>query len=158
MDGKRPVGKYFEEWNVGDIYETNGHTITKADIVTFAGLSGDYNPLHTNLLFAKNSVFGERVAHGFLVIAITSGLINQMRLFEGTTEAYLGLAEAKFTQGVLVGDTIRCIGTVVEKRLTSKGGGLVKFQINTVNQKNEICQTRTSSILIKRAPTANQDS
>ena len=158
MDGKRPVGRYFEEWNVGDIYETNGHTITKADIVTFAGLSGDYNPLHTNLLFAKNSVFGERVAHGFLVIAITSGLINQMRLFEGTTEAYLGLAEAKFTQGVLVGDTIRCIGTVVEKRLTTKGGGLVKFQINTVNQKNEICQTRTSSILIRRAPTANQDS
>jgi len=158
MMENRPVGKYFEEWNVGDVFETNGHTITKADIVTFAGLSGDYNPLHTNFLYAKESVFGERVAHGFLIVAIASGLINQMRLFEGTTEAYLGIAEAKFTRGVLVGDTVRCIGNIAEKRITSKGGGLIKLQVNVVNQRNEVCQTRIANILITRRPAANKDS
>jgi acyl dehydratase len=75
-----------------------------------------------------------------------------MRLFEGTTEAYLGMSDTKFTKGVLVGDTIRCIGTITEKRLTSKGGGLTKIQIDIVNQRNEVCQSRVSNILIKREP------
>src|SRR3990170_4615863 len=75
-------GKYFEEWEVGDEFETGRRTVTEADIVIFAGLSGDYNPLHTNEEFAKKGVFGTRVAHGFLVHSISIGLINQTGFFD----------------------------------------------------------------------------
>lgn len=156
MEENRPVGKYFEEWEVGDVYRTNGRTVTSADIVLFAGLSGDHNPLHTNLLYAKNSVFGERVAHGFLVLAISSGQINQMRLFEGTTEAFLGLSELTFSKGVLPGDTIYSIGTVVEKRVTSQGRGFLKCQVQVVNQRGEVCSNRVGNFFIKRRPTGNK--
>ena len=152
MEVNRPPGKYFEEWNVGDMYVTNGRTITMADIVLFASLSGDHNPLHTNVLYAKNSVFGERVAHGFLILAISSGQINQMRLFEGTTEAFLGLSELTFSKGVLPGDTITSIGTIVEKRLTSQGRGLLRCQVQVVNQNGEACSNRIGNFFIKRKP------
>jgi acyl dehydratase len=152
MEGNRTPGKYFEEWNVGDTYVTNGRTISMADIVLFASLSGDHNPLHTNILYAKNSVFGERVAHGFLILAISSGQINQMRLFEGTTEAFLGLSELTFSKGVLPGDTITSIGTILEKRLTSQGRGLLRCQVQVVNQKGEICSNRIGNFFIKRKP------
>ena len=152
MEENRPIGKYFEEWNVGDTYKTNGRTITMADIVLFAGLSGDHNPLHTNILYAKNSVFGERVAHGFLILAISSGQINLMRLFEGTTEAFLGLSELTFSKGVLAGDTITTIGTIVEKRLTSQGRGLLRCQVQVFNQKGELCSNRAGNFFIKRKP------
>ena len=62
--------KYFEEWEIGKVYESTSRTITETDIVIFAGLSGDYNPLHTDEEFAKKSIFGTRVAHGFLVLSI----------------------------------------------------------------------------------------
>lgn len=152
MHKGRPAGKYFEEWNMGDVYQTNGRTITLTDISLFAGLSGDHNPLHTNVTYAKNSAFGERVAHGFLVLAISSGQINQMRLFEGTTEAFLGLSELKFQTGVLPGDTITSIGTVVEKRVSSQGKGIMKFEIKVVNQRGDICCTRQGNFIIKRKP------
>jgi 3-hydroxybutyryl-CoA dehydratase len=152
MKEDRPAGNYFEEWNLGDILETNGHTITKADIVNFAALSGDYNPMHTNVLHAKKTVFGERIAHGYLIVALTSGLINQSRLFERTTEAFLGASDLKFSKAVMVGDTIRCIVTITEKKLTSKGGGFITLQTDVFNQRDELCSTRKTSFLIKRRP------
>lgn len=155
MKGNRPQGKYFEEWNVGDVFQTNGRTITMTDIVLFAGLSGDRNPLHTDILYAKNSVFKERVAHGLLVLAINSGQFNQMRLLEGTAEAFLGYSELKFTKGVLAGDTITAVGTVVDKKLSSKGKGLLKFEVKTLNQRGEICSTGIANVMVKRKSTEN---
>ena len=66
-------GKYFEDWEIGKAYESASRTITETDIVNFAGLSGDYNPLHTDEEFAKSNLFGTRVPHGLLILSISSG-------------------------------------------------------------------------------------
>ena len=73
-----------------------GRTITEADVVNFAGISGDFNPLHMDDEFAKNNMFGKRVAHGALGLIVSTGLSNQMGIFEGTTIAFLELT-AKYT-------------------------------------------------------------
>ena len=82
----RPPGRYFEEFEIGDTLETVGRTVTETDIVLFAGVSGDYNQLHTDAEFAKGALFGERVAHGLLGLAIASGLAARMDFAEGTVQ------------------------------------------------------------------------
>jgi hypothetical protein len=79
----QPRGLTFEQFNVGDTHICQGRTITEADVVHFAGISGDYNPLHTNEEYGKTTPFGGRIAHGVLVLAIATGQINQTGLFEG---------------------------------------------------------------------------
>jgi acyl dehydratase len=144
------AGKHYEDWNIGDEYVTASRTITETDIVLFAGLSGDHNPMHTNEEFAKKGFFKTRVAHGFLVLAVSSGLINQMRLFEGTTEAFLGLKDLKFSRGVLPGDSIKSIGRVLEKKVSSQGKGIISFEVRVVNQRGEEVSSRIGVFMIKR--------
>jgi acyl dehydratase len=144
-------GRYFEDWQVGEEFETSRRTITEADIVIFAGLSGDYNPLHTNEEFAKKTVFGTRVAHGFLVHSISIGLINQTTLFDGTVVAQKGHKNIVFTKGVVSGDTIYVKVKVVEKNNQGKPDrGEVVFDVEVINQKEEICSKSTRTLLIKK--------
>ena len=84
-----PRGLYFDEFEIGDQCISQGRTVTESDVVAFAGLSGDFNPLHTDLEFCKRSQFGERIAHGMLVASIATGLANWTGIFEGTTLALL---------------------------------------------------------------------
>jgi len=81
-------GLYLEDFEIGKVYESCGRTITESDVVNFAGLSGDFNPLHMDEEFGKNNMFGKRVAHGMLGPVIMTGLSNQTGLFEGTTIVY----------------------------------------------------------------------
>lgn len=149
-------GKYFENWQVGEEFETGRRTMTEADIVIFAGLSGDYNPLHTNEEFAKSTVFGTRVAHGFLVHSISIGLINQTTLFDGTVVAQKGHKNIVFTKGVLAGDTIYAKVKVVEKSDQGKSDrGEVVFDVEIINQNEEICSKSTRTLLIKKKDQKN---
>ena len=85
MPELRPVaGLYFEEFSVGDSITSQGRTVTEADIVNFAMLSGDWNPLHTDAEIAKSTVFGERIAHGMLVLSMATGLADRMGFINGT--------------------------------------------------------------------------
>ena len=77
----QPRGMYLEDFEVGKVYESGGRTITEADIVNFAGVSGDFNPLHMDEEFAKTNLFGKRIAHGALGFIISTGLSNQTGLF-----------------------------------------------------------------------------
>jgi acyl dehydratase len=83
--------QYFEDIQVGDEYVSPGRTVTEADIVAFAGLSGDYNVLHTDAEYMKSSIFGERIAHGLLGLAISSGLGTRAVARPFATLAFLGL-------------------------------------------------------------------
>jgi acyl dehydratase len=83
------MGLYWEEFEEGKEYITRARTVTEADVVAFAGLSGDFNPLHTDAEFMRASQFGERIAHGMLVSSISTGLSSQMGWFEGTTLALM---------------------------------------------------------------------
>jgi acyl dehydratase len=148
----RPRGRYFEEIQVGDRYESPARTVTETDIVLFAGLSGDYNQMHTDAEFAKGTRFGERVAHGLLVLSIASGLVTRLGFIEQTVEAFTGL-EWKFRGPVLIGDTIRVRTKVRRKRAAAQlGGGFVFIDLEVLNQRDEVTQRGTWTILMKGAP------
>jgi len=101
------MGRFWEEFSVGEVLVTGRRTIDGGDVSRFAGLTGDFNPLHVDAEFAKTTPFGERVAHGILTLAVSNGQQNLGGWFEGTTLALLGLDLLKFTTPVKFGDTIR---------------------------------------------------
>ena len=152
-NAKRPAGKYLEEFAVGEIIETAGRTVTEADIVFFAGLSGDYNPLHTTEEWAKNTPMGGRIAHGILVAAIASGLRMQSRMTEGTAIALLDIKET-FTAPTRAGDTVRCRMTITEvKPSRSKPDrGIVKYDCDVINQNDVVVIHQEIGVMVRRRP------
>ena len=132
---------YFEDFEVGATFATAARTITESDVTTFADLSGDDNPLHVDREFAERGPFGERIAHGLLVLSIAAGLGIQTGIFSGTNLAFLGLEDWRFVGIVKFGDTIRMESTVVETRPTSKPGrGVVRIEQEIKNQRDEVVQ------------------
>jgi 3-hydroxybutyryl-CoA dehydratase len=148
----RPRGQYFEEFEIGAAIETPARTITETDVVLFAGLSGDYNQLHTDAEFAQGTLFGERVAHGLLGLSIASGLASRLGFVEGTAEAFTAL-EWKFRRPVKIGDTIRVrLSAVQKKEVPRLGGGFVVFDVAVLNQRDEAVQKGTWTVLVRSAP------
>ena len=144
-------GKNFDQFTVGDEFETAARTITEADVVQFAGLSGDYNPLHTDEESMKDSPFKGRIAHGMLLASIATGQANQLGIFEGSSIAVLSIS-LKFTNAVRFGDTVRTILTCKEKKESSKPDrGTGTFDIKMVNQRNETVMESQWVVLLKRA-------
>lgn len=144
----KPRGVYFEEFEVGTEVVSPGRTITETDIVTFAGLSGDYNPLHTDAEFAKGTPFGQRVAHGLLVLSIASGLADRLGFIEGTALAFRELTW-KFSQPVFMGDTLCVKARCKElKPMPRLGGGLVIFEVRVVNQEDKTVQKGEWQVLV----------
>jgi 3-hydroxybutyryl-CoA dehydratase len=153
----RPVGSrrglYFEEFAVGDSLTTVGRTITEADIVGFAALTGDWNQMHTDAVYSAGSMFGERVAHGLLGLSVASGLAVRLGFMDETVLAFMGL-DWKFRNPIRIGDTIHVRGTVTETRPMARlGGGLVTFTLEVLNQHDEVTQKGTWTILVKSQPT-----
>src|SRR5438046_6486454 len=144
--------RYFDDIQVGEEYESPGRTVTEADIVIFAGLSGDYNVLHTDAEFMKQSIFGERIAHGLLGLAIQAGL------FTRATQAYATLAFVglrwKFEGHIKNGDTIRPRAKVIGKKETAKPDrGLATVERTAVNQRGDVVQERETDLIVERRHT-----
>jgi acyl dehydratase len=130
-------GKKFDEFETGQEFRTASRTITEADVSTFAGLSGDFNPLHTDEEYGKDTPFGGRIAHGLLAVAVSTGQANQLGIFEGTTVALMSMS-FKYTGAVKFGDTIYTVLKVGEKKETSKPDrGVITFEVSTLNQNDE---------------------
>ena len=145
------TGLYWEEWEIGAEFVTSARTITETDIINFAGISGDYNPLHIDEEFCRNTQFGTRIAHGPLVYSIATGLIFQLHLYDDTLIAFLGFNSLKFTKPVKIGDTIHARVEVIEKRESSKPDrGIMKRLLQVLNQKNELVQEGVQAFLLKR--------
>jgi 3-hydroxybutyryl-CoA dehydratase len=143
------AGLYFEEFTVGQKIVTVGRTIAESDIFTFAGFSGDYNQIHTDAEFAKTTPFGQRIAHGLLGLAITSGLAMRTGVLEGTVIAFREISEWKFSKPVFIGDTIHADLTITEtKSLPRLGGGSVTIVFDVRNQKNETVMKGTWVVLV----------
>jgi acyl dehydratase len=144
------VRQFFEDIQVGDEYASPGRTVTEADIVAFAGLSGDYNVLHTDAEFMKTSIFGERIAHGLLGLAIASGLGTRAIARPFATLAFLGL-RWRFKGPIKIGDTIKVSLKVTAKRETSKPDrGIVTLQRRVLNQRGELVQEGDTELMIER--------
>src|ERR1700683_1602002 len=119
---------YYEDFAIGKVLESRGRTVTEADIVNFAGLSGDFVELHTNEEFAKKSPFGRRIAHGALVFSISTGLMTQMNLVNDTVIAFYGMDKLRFTGPVFIGDTVRVVKRVTELKAKDAERGIVTFE------------------------------
>jgi acyl dehydratase len=146
-------GRYFEEFTVGEVLVTGRRTVDGGDVSRFAGLTGDFNPLHVDAEFAKTTPFGERVAHGILTLAVSNGQQNLGGWFEGTTLALLGLDRLKFPLPVKFGDTVRTEMTVKETRPSSKPDrGVLVFDVAVLNQRGETVCTYEEAVLMKRKP------
>lgn len=142
-------GLYFEEFEVGDSMKSPGRTITEADIVAFCGLSGDFNELHSNVEYAKQSLFGKPVAHGLLGLAVASGLAGRLGFLESTAQAFMGL-EWKFKRPIFAGDTIHVRATVAQKKEVKQlKGGVVVLDVAVLNQSDEVVQEGRWTVLMK---------
>lgn len=141
---------YFDDFYVGQEFITKARTVTEADIVNFAALSWDTNQLHTDAEFAKKTPFGERIAHGMLGLVIHAGLSQMMGITEGTIIAFLGLTWS-FPLPIRIGDTIHVVQRVKEMKETSNPErGVLTFEKEVVNQKGEVVQKGTTTILLVR--------
>lgn len=146
-----PPRRYFEEIEVGEEYESPGRTVTETDIVLFAGLSGDYNVLHTDAEFMKTSIFGERIAHGLLGLAIQAGLFTRATA-PYATRAFVGL-RWKFKGPIKIGDTVRLRARVTAKKDASKPEcGIVTIDRTVLNQRDEVVQEGETDLLVERRP------
>ena len=141
---------YYDDFSLGQKFVSKGRTITEADLVNFAGFSGDFNPLHTDEVFARKTPFGRRIAHGVGILAITTGLNQSLGIFEGSIIAFLGL-EWDFLKPVFIGDTIRLVITVDFKRETMHPDrGIIFFDAEVLNQNDEVVQKGKRKIMILR--------
>ena len=144
-------GRYFEEFKVGEVLVTGRRTVEGGDVSRFAGLTGDFNPLHTDAVFASQTPFGARVAHGILTLAVSNGQQNLSGWFEGTALALLGLDRLRFTAPVKFGDTIHTEMTVKQARESSRADrGVVTFDVVVKNQRDEVVCTYEENVLMRR--------
>jgi acyl dehydratase len=147
-------GRYFEDFTIGEALVTSRRTITEADIVNFAGLSGDFNPLHTDEVYGQSTPFGGRIAHGMLIVSVGTGLVNQTGWFVGTTLALLEITR-KFVGVVKPGDTVHVAMDVASARESSRQDrGIVTFNTRIVNQRDETVIEGQEVVLLRRRPSA----
>jgi len=146
-------GLYFEQFEVGLQILTPGRTITETDIVNFAGLSGDYNQIHTDAAYSATTPFGKRVAHGLLVLSIVSGLAVRTGIMDETVIAFREVKAWKFALPVFIGDTLYALLEVVDKKsLPRLGAGSVEINIKVINQDDAVVMKGAWVVLVSLQP------
>jgi 3-hydroxybutyryl-CoA dehydratase len=154
-EGMARRGLYFEEFVVGQTFTTAARTITEADIVSFAGLSGDYNSIHTDAVYAAQGNFGQRVAHGLLVLSIASGLAVRSGIMEGTVLLWRDIGDWKFSRPVYIGDTVHVrLGIESTKALPRMGGGSLSLKIQVMNQADDVVMSGHWTMMVQSKPEA----
>jgi len=143
---------YFEDIEIGSKLVTKGRTITEADLVNFAALTWDTYPLHTDAEWASKTVFGERIAHGMLVLSYAMGL--SMSHNAGLkVVAFYGMEKLRFTGPTKIGDTIHVESEVLEKDDKGRKGGVVTSRFTVKNQRGETAiETVTKALISRRSP------
>jgi len=149
--------KYLEDLHAGDTFTSAARTITESDLTAFAGLSGDFNPIHTDVEFAKETPYGQRVVYGLLGLSMLTGLLDRTGLFSGSAIAMLGIRDWTFTAPLFIGDTIRFRLTIVDVRRARSGDrGVVQRHFELMNQRDEVVQKGHIDILVRARETADQ--
>jgi acyl dehydratase len=139
---------YFDDVEVGQQWESLGRTITEADLVNFAGISGDFNPIHVDHEFARQTPFRRPIAHGLLVFSVASGLTLYCPPMR--TLAFLGIRDWELKEPIFIGDTIRVRGKVVAKEERSRGRrGVITWHREIVNQEGKVVQVGQTLTLVE---------
>lgn len=140
---------YFEDLRQGEVFESTGRTITETDMTFFSMLSGDWNPIHCDQDFASKTRFGERLVHGAYGIAIATGMMHTLGIFEQSAVAMMSISDWKFVKPITVGMTLRLRLTILDfEEGTSERVGRVNRRLQLVNEHDEVVQDGVSDMLI----------
>ncbi len=147
--------EYFEDFSVGEKFVSQGRTITEALVTNFAALTGDWTPLHVDAEFARTTYYGERIAHGMLILAVghTLGfMLGRHMLAPKSFIAFYGLDQVRFTGPVMIGDTIRQASEVIEMTPKDEQTGIITFSRRIINQRDADVCVYSCRILAGRRP------
>jgi acyl dehydratase len=140
---------YFEDYTIDEIRTSRGRTITEADIVNFAGLSGDFVELHMNEEYARRGPYGKRIAHGALIFSISTGLMVQMMPDHEGIVAFRGVDQLRFLAPVFIGDSIHVTKKTIDKHSKDGERGLVMFETSVLNQEGKPVLTYIDRLMVK---------
>ena len=140
---------YFEDYVIDQVRTSRGRTITEADIVNFAGISGDFVELHVNEEYAKAGPYGRRIAHGALIFSISTGLMVQMTSDHEAIVAFRGVDQLRFLAPVFIGDTIQVTKKTLEKNTKDGVRGLVMFETTVLNQDGKPVLAYIDRLMVK---------
>ncbi len=147
----------FEDLHVGMRFRSPGRTVGEADVMAFAGLTGDFSELHTSDVYAASSQFGRRVAHGMLGLSYAHGLMwARTGELRETAIAFLGIADWRFVGPIFLGDTIFVNYVIAEIRdsRSKPGQAIATFDVDVVNQSGDVLQKGRKSLLLSKTPLA----
>ena len=144
------MSKFFDDFEIGEEAMTAGRTITETDIVNFAGITGDWNEIHTNKELAERGMFGQRIAHGALIFSIATGLSVRLGQTADTVLAFYGLDRLRFVKPTFIGDTIRVRQKVEGKSERDDRSGIITMLNEVVNQRDEVVVSYVAKVLLKR--------
>ena len=151
--------RYFEEFAVGDTFVSSGRTVTEADLTLFNMISGDWNPIHADAEFAARTRLGQRVVHGAFGIAVLTGFMHQMGIFETSAVAMMSLNSWEFRAPILIGQTLRLKLTIseVEAGASARVGRLGRH-LQLLDQHHDVIQEGHSDMLILKLAARPQPS
>ncbi|MFL9924305.1 MaoC/PaaZ C-terminal domain-containing protein [Herbaspirillum lusitanum] len=140
---------YLEDFQPGQIFVSSGRTITEADLTFFSMISGDWNPIHADVEFARQTRYQQRIVHGTLGIAICTGMLHQLGIFEKSVIAMLGLRNWNFLKPIMIGDTVHLELeiTAIEPGKSGRSGKLGR-RFRLINQHGEVAQDGESDVLV----------
>jgi 3-hydroxybutyryl-CoA dehydratase len=148
--------EYLEDYRVGETLVSPARTITESDVLAYAGLTGDWHPLHTDVEYAARSPFGQRIAHGMLTLAIGSTLVLRLGphvYIPKSFIAFYGMDRVRFTKPVMFGDTIHSVNRVAQLLVKDETRGILEWASEVRNQRAETVIAWTSRMLVGRRPT-----
>jgi len=136
----------FEQLEVGDTWTTRARTVTEADVVNFAGMTGDFDPLHVDHEFAAQSPFRKPIAHGLLGLSLAAGLCSNSPWVR--TDVFLGIYDWKFLKPIFIGDTVHVVNEIVQLEQKGRCRGHVHWKRQLVNQRDEVVQEGSFETLV----------
>ncbi len=146
----QPESWMFEDFEAGQVFTSQGRTITESDVAQFAGWSWDANPVHTDAESQASGRFGQRIAHGMLGASVAMGLASRLGVFEGCSIALLGIDGWRFVAPILIGDTVAVRVEILSVRRTSNGvAGVLERGFDLVNQRGEVVQQGRIDLMVK---------
>lgn len=149
LPAKQPAPDlYFEDIEVGASFDVPGRAVTEADLEQFANISGDHHPIHTDEEYARTTIFGRRIAHGPLGVALAIGMFAKLREFHKATMAMTDIREWNFRAPVFIGDRLSLEVTIAAKRRRRDASGIVERRMRLRNQDGTIVQEGLSGLLM----------
>jgi len=142
-------GKCIEDFEAGQVDISRARTITETDVVAFSWVSGDVNPMHTDMEHSRKSPLGQRIAHGALGLSVVTGLSAGLGYLDGTAIAALGIDQWKFLKPILLNDTVHLRATVMSARPTAKPDrGVLVRKMELVNQRGDVVQEGVMTTMV----------